>query len=465
MENLPEGRSADNRVVVDFAMHELVAVLRRAVRTRRRSGESFEKYEEEALRLSNEAVRRLLEAELQERADRLSEELMIEGAEFRRHQPGTVAYHSLCGAVSVRRFTYREVGVRNGPTCVPLEMESGMVERATPALASAVGRGYADRTSRALEEDLRAAARVPPSRSTIERMAVEIGTQAKAAVCKIEPRLRRRERLPKAACALTMGLDRTTVPMLEPRTGTDKFEVKYRMAYVATVCITDRETEALQTRRYAAPAHEGPQQILSRVEADLQHALKQKPQLRIAVVQDGAPELWGLMWELLDRMGIKRRRRVERIDRYHATQHLSGALDALKIPDPIKTKILDRWKELLNRRNTAIYRIGAELEEMSRGLPQTVCRALMQHTTYLSNYDRLRYATLRKMGIPQGSGVTEGACKSLITTRTKRSGQKWSKHGIESVLALRSIVHSDRWPGFWNSFTKSRQVEIELIRA
>jgi hypothetical protein len=230
MENLPEGRSADNRVVVDFAMHELVAVLRRAVRTRRRSSESFEKYEEEALRLSNEAVRRLLEAELQERADRLSEELQIEGTVFRRHQPGTVAYHSLCGAVSVSRFTYREVGVRNGPTCVPLEMESGMVERATPALAAAVGRGYADRTSRALEEDLRAAARVPPSRSTIERMAVEIGTQAKAAVCKIEPRLRRRERLPQAACALTMGLDRTTVPMLEPRAGTDKFEVKYRMA-------------------------------------------------------------------------------------------------------------------------------------------------------------------------------------------------------------------------------------------
>jgi hypothetical protein len=89
----------------------------------------------------------------------------------------------------------------------------------------------------------------------------------------------------------------------------------------------------------------------------------------------------------------------------------------------------------------------------------------MQHTTYLTNYERLRYATLRKMGIPQGSGVTEGACKSLITTRTKRSGQKWSKHGIESVLALRSIVHSERWPGFWPSLTKSRQIEIKLIRA
>jgi len=53
-----------------------------------------------------------------------------------------------------------------------------------------------------------------------------------------------------------------------------------------------------------------------------------------------------------------------------------------------------------------------------------------------------------------GSGVTEGACKSLITRRTKRSGQRWRERGIEAVLALRSIVHSDRWPRFWRSFAK-----------
>jgi hypothetical protein len=68
--------------------------------------------------------------------------------------------------------------------------------------------------------------------------------------------------------------------------------------------------------------------------------------------------------------------------------------------------------------------------------------------------DRMRYAGLKRLGIPMGSGVTEGACKSLITARTKRSGQRWQHRGIESVLALRSILHSDRWPRFWRSFAK-----------
>jgi hypothetical protein len=40
-------------------------------------------------------------------------------------------------------------------------------------------------------------------------------------------------------------------------------------------------------------------------------------------------------------------------------------------------------------------------------------------------------------GTPMGSGVTEGACKSLISARTKRCGQRWQKRGIESVFALR----------------------------
>jgi len=55
----------------------------------------------------------------------------------------------------------------------------------------------------------------------------------------------------------------------------------------------------------------------------------------------------------------------------------------------------------------------------------------------------------------EGSGVTEGACKSLITSRTKRSGQRWRPRGISAVLALRSLLNSDRLERFWPIFAKS----------
>jgi hypothetical protein len=392
----------------------------------------------------------VLREELQQRADAEPAEMEIEGKLFRRHQPGTVQVHSLCGPMAVTRWTYREVGVRNGPTCVPMETAAGLIERATPALAQAIARGYADRHSRALHEDLLSAGQAPPSRSTLERIAVELGQKVKAAVPRIEPALRRRESVPDEARGVTVGLDRTTVPMAE-RDDQGEIEVRYRMAYVATITVADREAEPLQTRRYAAPAHEGPEQILSRIEADLRRLLRQRPKLNVALVQDGAAEMWNLMRPLLRRVGLKKW--IERIDRYHLEQHLAAALEILEPDAAVRAAIWSRWRASLSNNDRAINRIEAWIETRRRGCSQAVFHKLYPHLMYILP-NRMRYASLKPLGIPMGSGVTEGACKSLITARTKRSGQRWQERGIEWVLALRSILHSDRRPRFWRSFAK-----------
>ena len=58
----------------------------------------------------------------------------VDGVIYQRHEPGIVRYFTLCGAVDIERWTYREMGVRNGPTLVPLDLDAGLVERTTPAL-------------------------------------------------------------------------------------------------------------------------------------------------------------------------------------------------------------------------------------------------------------------------------------------------------------------------------------------
>jgi hypothetical protein len=89
----------------------------------------FEIVESVSLQVSNLAVREFLRADLQRRSGELAEELLIKGELWRRHLCGTISYHSLCGSLLNTRFTYREVGVRNGPTIVPLELAAGLVER------------------------------------------------------------------------------------------------------------------------------------------------------------------------------------------------------------------------------------------------------------------------------------------------------------------------------------------------
>lgn len=228
MQMVPEAKRQDNVAVFDPGLSELTTALRRAVRARMRASGQFARVEAEALALSNEAIRRVLQDELQQLADAEPPEMQIGGKLFRRHQPGTVQVHLLCGPISVTRWTYREEGVRNGPIRAVMETAAGLIERATPALAQVIARGYADRTSRALHDDLVSAARTPPSRSTIERIAVELGHQLKAAVPRIEPALRRRKKVPRQARGVTVGLDRTTVPMAE-RDDEGEIEVRYRI--------------------------------------------------------------------------------------------------------------------------------------------------------------------------------------------------------------------------------------------
>ena len=73
---------------------------------------------------------------------------------------------------------------------------------------------------------------------------------------------------------------------------------------------------------------------------------------------------------------------------------------------------------------------------------------------YLVRRQSFRYASLKKLGLMKGSGVTEGACKSMITMRAKRSGQRWLPKGISSLFALKSIVDSERFPAFWALFAQ-----------
>ncbi len=83
---------------------------------------AFTERERAALLLSNEAVRQTLEADLQDLADEYGEHVLVDGVEYKAHELGNVSYHSLVGPLLVSRATFREVGVRNGPTVVPLDL-------------------------------------------------------------------------------------------------------------------------------------------------------------------------------------------------------------------------------------------------------------------------------------------------------------------------------------------------------
>jgi len=465
----------------EMLVREAAATLAAVVQIDAPPDATFEQRETCVLGLANELSRRVLAADLQRVANSFTDEVRVGSSIYHRHEPGIVGYHSLCGDIEVMRHTYRDVSRRNGPTCVPLDLSVGMIEGATPAFARSVAEGIADMPSRRYEALLVAAHRRPPSRSTLDRLVKAIGNEVKRDAPILASLVRATESLPEGAHAVSIGLDRTSVPMTEERPPTEPplsrrrtrekprvrkapppIDVVYRMAYVGTFSIVDRNGDALVTRKYAATAEEGPDDIVASIVADVRHARASR-KLPVVVVQDGASELWGLMWDALRELGIPRKEWNLVLDRYHVTERMALVLELLVRDENRRVKLLSSWCARLDRSNRTVEQFAAWILDETRDRPR-LRRQAQPHQSYLycnavDGYTR--YHTLRLRGFPTGSGVTEGACKSLIAARCKRSGQRWQQDGLTAILTLRAILHSDRMNALWRVFVRSRQRGVE----
>jgi hypothetical protein len=383
----------------------LQAVIAAAVHYVEIAGGSFAERETALLTAMQESGRVALERDLQRMEDALPAEVAV-GTEkriYREHQPGADAYPSLFGDLHVRRRSYREVGVRNGPTLIPLEHWAGLIEGATPAFAYNVSEGYGLHDTRTHQKVLASSHRHVPERATLERLAGRLAASIDEQIPAIEPIVRAAEELPVGTCAISTGLDRTSAPMTEPRpegasrkprrerrkprvrVAPPPIDVNYRMAYVGTVTYLDEHGEALGIRRYAGPASCAPEKLCARMAADVEAALKQQTDLPVLVMQDAAPEMWNLV-----RDAIRPLRRpdcltnyFEAIDVMHALGHLSDALAALGYDGEAKKQQLGQWYDQLLARDSAIDAIEQDLTGRLTTLSGDARQALQNELTFI----------------------------------------------------------------------------------
>jgi hypothetical protein len=374
---------------------------------------SFEEYEKAVLRITNEIARRRLQRKLQGIADGFAHELRIEHNndwhgwrettthDFRKHLSGTVRYHSLVGSLEIRRFTYRECH-RNGVTYVPLELEAGLMERMTPGLAKAVALGASQMPAREFEKVLWASQRCPPSYATLDRGARDLGAYALASNEEIEPKVRAEETVPHEATAIVLGLDRTSVLMRKdeqlrplwtssgdirrsrPRPVGAKFDgVEWRLDYVATVSFVDRHGKRIVSRHYRLPSEGDPTVIVERMMADVRHAKSQCPRLRVAVVQDGAPELWSVMRRALaDEPLVDTWHEI--LDWYHLAERLAECVKLCCTDNAQRGALRKQWHAHLHEHHDGAERVLRSLRRRTRRLTPENRETMRVHIDYLA---------------------------------------------------------------------------------
>jgi hypothetical protein len=156
------------------------------------------------------------------------------------------------------------------------------------------------------------------------------------------------------------------------------------------------------------------------------------------VIGDGA--VW--IWRLADDRFPQAR---QRLDFYHAVQHLAAVGQALFGENKQKLKA---WLEPLVKqlKNESAIKVIRQLEDILARLPQGAgAEAVAKELNYFHEHqDRMDYRSGRRAGEPIGSGAVEATCRQA-QCRFKRPGQFWSRAGDEALLCLETLWRNGRW--------------------
>jgi len=158
----------------------------------------------------------------------------------------------------------------------------------------------------------------------------------------------------------------------------------------------------------------------------------------VLVIGDGA--VW--IWRLADDRFKDAR---QRLDFYHAVQHLAAVGRALFGEDSDKLK---NWLRPLVQqlKNQSAIKVVEQLEEILAELPAgTSADTVQKEVNYFHEHrDRMDYRAGRRRGEPIGSGAIESTCRQT-QCRFKRPGQYWSRQGDEALLCLETFWRNGRW--------------------
>jgi hypothetical protein len=168
--------------------------------------------------------------------------------------------------------------------------------------------------------------------------------------------------------------------------------------------------------------------------------------------------MWNLVRAGLGPLEIKFE---EAIDRYHLIERLGKALAIVEPDAVVRAALIEQWKGEFDSRDTAIDSIERYFIKRHAEVPDDQAEDYWDHLTFIRrNKDRMRYVTLRVAGLPVGSGVTEGACKSLVAKRARGGGQRWREHGLRNVLFLRALHGSNRLSRYWSHLARRYAAKV-----
>ena len=376
-------------------------------------------------------------------------------------------YFCASGPVQVMRSLYSTRKDSERAIC-PMELQAGLVEgRWTPHAAKQATWVVSHLTPGEGEELFQMFGGLKPSKSSLDRLPKQLGQRWERERIEFEDVLRAQERVPAEAVSMAVSLDGVMVPMKNGQRQTKRAKAAKEGKYTrgpagnkevgcGTLSFYDEEGERLATIRMARMPEVKKATLKVTLSKEVNSCLAERPDLKVVKVADGAKDNWTfLSGELPDGEEV--------FDFYHAAGHLDTAL-AVAYGDthPKRSAQFKKLRHVLVEDDKGVEKVIRSLVHLRDTYPRR--KKIARELKYFRrNRHRMRYAVLKKQGLPIGSGVTEAACKTLATQRLKRSGMRWGEQGGQAILSFRALVQSNRFERAWTLLAHTYKAEVTAL--
>jgi transposase len=436
--------------VSDWAAR-LTAGLSRSIQA---SDQTMGDLEEQILRQTQGLERKLLEEAAQKKTDQSPPVCPVCGHKLTRqtrdHQR---TYQTRFGPVTIRRLRgwCRRCRAWRFPADHALGLsEQGSASPGVQEMAALVGSKMPSAEASAVIERLTG---VKLPRATLDREARRQGQRAQRKRQTLDEQMRQAEGLkqlqplPEQAFSLVIELDAWNIRERDEWGRSAKSRAagrepqRWHWVYGGTCFRLDQrvENDAGRPRvlsRGTVMTREGVGALREQLYAEAQrHGLAQAA--KVLVVADGAMWIWNLA-------GDRFAQAQQRLDYYHASQHLWAVAYALHPEDEAQARI---WiQPLLNKlKSGRAPALLKDLRALAGRLRRKKRQAVESELKYFEEHrHRMDYAAARRLGEPQGSGAMESTCRQY-QCRFKRPGQFWTCAGDEALMCLETFWRNKRW--------------------
>ena len=397
----------------------------------------------------HELARAML-AEACEMLDDHGEYPEVDGRTCRRAEATPGCAMTLFGKVRYRRSRYRPTSGR-GPSVFPTGNVLGLTESSlTPAAAGLSLFLMANLSARESAEAWVRLTGGGPAVSALVKPAGEAGRRFEEGADDLMADLMAEEDIHPAAVAVMVSLDGVMLRMHAEAVEGREIDAGWREACCGVVALLDAEGGMLQRVCPGRLPEAGKASLKAGLSRQLFHWLRQLPDLKLVAIADGARDNRGFP----DNLGPD----VTVLDFFHAAQHMKVAADAaFGEGSPEAMAWFGKWRHVLRHHPGGARKVIDALRYLLRKKEGGTGIIAREPGCFRAGRHRMKYRQAADAGYPVGSGAVEAANKTLVTSRMKRSGQRWGRDGGQGVLTFRSLVKSGRTGRAWARLARSWQ--------